>query len=65
MYTQQIRTRADIRRHMWQSAIREALQTSTSGKAWRPEPGLSEQEIANLMNGQRYDDDPGARQRRG
>ncbi len=50
-----------IRRNMWQAAIRQSLQADTSAPAWRPEPGLSEKEISALLRGRRYEDAPEAR----
>lgn len=60
MFIQSARTREEIRRSMWQEAIRMSLQADTSAPAWRPEPGLSEQEIAALLRGRRFEDAPEA-----
>ncbi len=60
MFIQPGRTSDEVRRNMWQAAIRESLQADTSAPAWRPEPGLSEQEIATLLGGRRFEDAPEA-----
>ena len=61
MLIQPGRTHAEIRRNMWQIAIRQSLQADTSAPAWRPEHRLSEEKIAELLGGRRFEDAPEAR----
>ncbi len=61
MFIQQGRTHAEVRRNMWQVAIQQSLQTDTSAPAWRPEHRLSEEKIAELLRGRRFEDAPEAR----